>query len=166
MQKCFCDSQCQFSKVEMSRTGLRHIKKKYFKFFGSNTCFYCLIGKIATVYTWQYLKHSKRQKYYCTTLRPEEHYVQLQTESVIFFADSLQTSFWLWIFDLTVVRITWKKQSTVSQMEISVLMWFSTGNTVLLIKKKKLLYHCLIWNMSPLPSLLFQKHHYYDLLSH
>jgi len=98
------------------------------------------------------------QKYYCNTLCSEEHYVLLQTESVIFFADSLQTSFWLQIFDLTVVRITWTKHSTISQMEISLLIWFSTGNSVLLIKKKnKLLYHCLIQILSLLfPICLFR----------
>lgn len=47
----------------------------------------------------------------------------------------------------------WTKHSTtVSQMEISLLIWFNTGNSVLLIKKKnKLLYHWVIW----ITSLLF-----------
>lgn len=56
------------------------------------------------------------------------------------------------MFELTVVRIMWTKHSTITQMEISLLICFSTGNSALpLNKKMKLLYFCLIW----IKSLLF-----------
>lgn len=56
------------------------------------------------------------------------------------------------MFELTVVRIMWTKHSTIIQTEISLLIWFSTGNSVLPLNKKiKLIYCCLIW----IKSLLF-----------